>query len=136
MCIESEGRKESIRRKIRKTRVIITPLMSVLRVLSVPCTVRLIHQGLGLFLAPAKLRSQKQGERVWGERPRPHFIWQGHLMGRTAPGRCCFWGASKWTCQMPQTGNRKLLLNDVKYKGLFQVRQKLRYFVFPCMLTW
>lgn len=73
---------------------------------------------------------------VWedlGERPHPHFICQGHLMGHTAPGRFCFWGASKWTCQMPQTGNRKLLLNDVKYNRLFQVRQKLRYF--PCILT-
>lgn len=31
---------------------------------------------------------------------------------------------------MPQTGSRKLLLNDVKCRRLFQVRQKLRYFVF------
>lgn len=95
------------RGKITKTSVVITHQ-------STACMVHLIHQGQDPFLAPAKLRSRKQGERVWGARPRPRFIWQGHLMGHTAPGRSCFWGSSKWTCQMPQTGSRKLLLNDVK----------------------
>lgn len=32
---------------------------------------------------------------------------------------------------MPQTGNRKLLLNDVKYKRLFPGEAKVKIFCFP-----
>lgn len=86
-----------------------------------------------VFSGSCQIKITKTRGEGLGERSQPCFIWQGHLIGHTAPGMSFFWGASKWTCQMPQTGNRKLLLNDVKYKRLFQVRLKLRYFVFPCM---
>lgn len=99
------------------------------------CLMHLFQQRLCLFLSPAKLRSQKQGEGVaWGV--------GGTYLAGSSNGSRSPWkellggGGSKWTCQMPQTGSRKLLLNDVKFKRLFQVRQKLTDFVVPCMLTW
>jgi hypothetical protein len=40
----------------------------------------------------------------------PSVDWMGCLIGPTAARRRFSGGKSKWTFQMPQTGNRKLLL--------------------------
>ena len=97
------------------------------QVLSVPCIGTSHSSGTWSFSGSCQIKIIKTRWEGLQRRLRPWFIWRGHLMGQKAPGRCCFWGTSKWTCQMPQTGNRKLLLNDVKYKKLFQVRKKLRF---------